>query len=163
MKILHKLSFLSALCLATVVMFSDNAKGQELKIVNQDGEKVNPDELGNKPAASVQVQAGQDGKIIITDANGNAQELNLNGARNIIVNQSVRSTVENGEEKKEAIGKAIIVGPDGERHEIEFTPGEGIGAGLLPGMVGGPRWSAKPKGKPKGETPQNSSTNHLRW
>ncbi|MEM9410862.1 MAG: PDZ domain-containing protein, partial [Planctomycetota bacterium] len=88
----------------------------------------------------------QDGKIVIVDRDGTKREINVDGAQSIVVNSSVESVTENGETKRVVGGKAIIIGPDGERQEIDL--GEGVdvdlgqgfakfkvfGDGLAPGM-----------------------------
>ena len=113
------------------------AKANDIVIVNQDGEKVRASEIQivqPKPTgAQGAAQAGgaggikvkgnienSNGKWIVTDAEGNEKEIDIQGAQSIIVNQSVESVTENGENKTKRVGKAIIIGPDGKRHEIDL-------------------------------------------
>ncbi len=110
-----------------------------LEIVNQDGIRVNvqgvhwqDEEQGNVVVTS-DLQA-KDGKIIIIDDNGDRREIDVSGARNIIVNKSVRSIIRDGEEQKEITGQAIIVGPDGKKQVIQL--GEGLDElGELGGVI----------------------------
>ncbi len=111
-----------------------------IEIINQDGEKVAPAKIQirqqqDQASAQATARAGvtvqnKDGKIIIVDADGTKREIDVQGAQSIIVNQSVKSIMKDGEEKTEAFGKAIIIGPDGKRQEIELgAPGVNV-----PGM-----------------------------
>ena len=114
------------------------AEGNDIIIVNQDGEKVTASEIQiaqPKPAGAqgAAAKAGGDkgikvkgriqkknGKWIVTDAEGNEKEIDIQGAQSIIVNQAVESVTENGQNKTKRVGKAIIIGPDGKRHEIDL-------------------------------------------
>jgi hypothetical protein len=75
----------------------------------------------------------KDGKIVVIDSDGKQREIDVSGAQSIIVSQSVKSIMEDGEEKRKSFGKAIIVGPDGQRQEFELAPSD---AGNQ-----GPRWN----------------------
>ena len=124
------------------------AQEDEIIIVNQDGEKVKPTKYriqgSAKGRAHAKGQGGggsggisiqdKNGKIVITDSNGEKRELDIQGARSIVVNQSEETVDNNGERQTKRVGKAIIIGPDGERHEIDLGGG---GAGLnFPGFAG---------------------------
>ncbi len=111
----------------------DGKKSSEIVIVNQDGEKVKAAEIQivqPKPAgdqdtagSGIKVKGNvrnENGKWVVTDAEGNEQEIDIQGAQSIIVNQAVESVNENGESRTKRVGKAIIIGPDGQRHEIEL-------------------------------------------
>jgi len=117
----------------------------QIEIVNQDGEKVSPVEIQirqkqDQASAKATAKAGvsvqnKDGKIIIVDADGTKREIDVQGAQSIIVNQSVKSIMKDGEEKTESFGKAIIIGPDGKRQEIELgAPLDGAAGLNLPGF-----------------------------
>ena len=107
---------------ATFLVSSASLVGQEndkIEIINQDGEKVDANAL------KVQVQANaDDGKITIINADGTKREIDVKGAQSIIVNQAVESIMENGQQQQKVRGKAIIVGPDGQRQEIELGDGD---------------------------------------
>jgi hypothetical protein len=118
----------------------DSTVEAPIEIINQDGEKVAPAKIQirqqqDQASAKATARAGvsfqnKDGKIIIVDADGTKREIDVQGAQSIIVNQSVKSIMKDGEEKTEAFGKAIIIGPDGKRQEIELgAPGVNV-----PGM-----------------------------
>ena len=94
----------------------------KIEIVNQDGEKVELKIGGENGPASADIRVGN-GKIVIVDSDGAKREIDVSGAQNIIINKSVQSTVENGKEKRQIKGRAIIVGPDGERQEFELADG----------------------------------------
>lgn len=150
MKSANELNFLGStmLGLATILALVATANSQEtgkIVIVNQDGENVDSSEIQLvQPKPNVQDRGGanresrielkgnvkkQDGKWVVTDADGNEQEIDIQGAQSIIINQGVESVDENGENKTKRFGKAIIVGPDGKRHEIE------LGGSLLGGAA----------------------------
>ncbi|MEL7498690.1 MAG: PDZ domain-containing protein [Planctomycetota bacterium] len=104
----------------------------KIELLNQDGERVKPNlEPPKPPAPGKQGQTNRfrvetkDGKVAIIDNEGNRQELNVEGAKSIIVTQSVQSSDVNGDKQTKRVGKAIIVGPDGQRQEIELGDGSG--------------------------------------
>ena len=100
----------------------------QIEIVNQDGEQIQAAEIQElepekqiaKATASVSVEQ-RDGKLIITEADGTKREIDLRGAQSIVVNKSVKSVMENGQQKTQTSGKAIIIGPNGERQEIDLV------------------------------------------
>ncbi len=117
---------------------------EPIVIINQDGEKVKPSVIrvqgfanGGKVVGGKQKGTGgifvqsKDGKLSVKDADGNTRELDIEGARSITVNQAEQVIVNDGERQTKRIGKAIVIGPDGERHEIELG-----GDGGLPGFAG---------------------------
>ncbi len=121
----------------------------EVEIINQDGENVKTrviavQNVDNGDEAGITVK-NEDGKITIIEADGTKREIDVSGAQSIIVNQSVKSIMKDGEKETQTFGKAIIIGPDGERQEIELGgPIEGqwnldadqLGLrGRLPGML----------------------------
>lgn len=142
-----------ALGLATSVALTVACQGQDagteengIIIVNQDGEKVTASEIQGQAAkvsGGIKIKAKgaiqkKDGKWIVTDADGNEKEIDIQGAQSIVLNQSIESVTENGENKTKRVGKAIIIGPDGKRHEIELG-GPMIDGGLqfdFPGFNG---------------------------
>lgn len=135
MKFLSKFTCTVALAsclsvLGTNASAQDQENDIEIKIVNRDGEEVNSAEVQLAPGVNGAAAAGgvsitnKDGKITIVDSNGERREIDVSDAQSIIVNQSVRSIMKNGEEKRETFGKAIIIGPDGTRQEIELAPGQ---------------------------------------
>ncbi len=110
-------------------------------IVDKDGERIEPIFQDETPKAEAQAGAsasiGKDGKIIIRQGDGSTRELDTSGAQSIIVSRSSKSTTLNGEKKIESFGKAIIIGPNGERQEITLgTPSGGVSDFALPGFRG---------------------------
>jgi len=106
-------------------MFAQEDDGK-IVIVDKDGKQIG--------AAQIQIEAQDDDgpisigrqfkiegdKIIITDENGERREIDISGARSVSVQQSVKSVENDGEQKTVAHGKAIIIGPDGEKQVIEL-------------------------------------------
>ena len=58
---------------------------------------------------------------MIIEKDGKKREIELKGANSFTIENSAEVTEQDGEVKKKFSGKAIIVGPDGERQEIELT------------------------------------------
>lgn len=130
-------STLLILALTLVFGVTSSVNGQDQKtsdriaieIVNQDGEKVAPklvspkqeNQQGNK---SFRVEA-KNGKVMIVDEKGQTQEFDVNKAKSIIITQSAQATNINGQQETKRSGKAIIVGPDGQRREIIIGGGDG--------------------------------------
>ena len=131
----------------TVIQEQDD---EEIEIVNQDGVRINLQQLNwqdKDQNEEVNIEVG-DGKIVIIDENGERREIDVSGAQNIIVNKSVRSIIRDGEEERKISGKAIIIGPDGEKQEIQL--GEGLeDLGELGGVIG--RLEVMPFFKGEGE------------
>ena len=116
---------------------SDARQQHELEIVDQDGQKVDVNKLKlkqkNNPIEAG-VQAGN-GKIVVVDKNGAVREIDVSGAQSIVVNKSVSSIMRDGEEEQKITGKAIIIGPDGQRQEIDLG---GLGEGEIAKLSIGP-------------------------
>ena len=125
----------------------------DVQIINRDGENVSPrviaiqksdDAQADQAKADASALAGggisiknEDGKIIIVDADGTTREIDVNGAQSIIVNQSVKSIMKDGEKQTKSFGKAIIIGPDGKRQEIELGgPVDGTMKLVIPEFAG---------------------------
>jgi hypothetical protein len=73
----------------------------------------------------------EDGKLFIIDDEGNKRELDVSGARSIMIQQSNRMVDNNGDQQQDAFGKAIIIGPDGEKTILELDGTNNI---QLPGL-----------------------------
>ncbi len=137
------LGMLVGLTMVVPALAQENKDVVQIEIVNQDGEPVKASEIqfqgtakaGGKSAGGIRVQRNQDGKLTVTDSDGNEQKIDVEGARSIIVNQSVETVDNNGEKQTKRVGKAIIIGPDGQRHEIDLGGGE-LGEFSFPGFVG---------------------------
>ena len=126
----------------------DSGPEVQIEIVNQDGETVAPSKIQfqqkqDKATAKAGVTiTSKDGKIIIVDADGTEREIDVQGAQSIIVNQSVKSIMKDGDQKTETFGKAVIIGPDGKRQEIELSAPVDGAAGVnwqgldFPGFAG---------------------------
>lgn len=87
-----------------------------------------PKQEPNKKALKAVVE---DGKVFVIDADGEKREIDVSDARSIMIRHSNRTVNNQGEQKDEVRGEAIIIGPDGERTVIEL---DGAGAIELPGM-----------------------------
>jgi PDZ domain len=72
---------------------------------------------GVRSATQVRVE---DGKLVVIDNEGNRQEFDISGAQGLTISSSTTEEERDGERKSKSVGKAIIVGPDGEKTEIEF-------------------------------------------
>lgn len=142
MKNVNVLNLMGSLMLGLATNFAfmtivDAQEPGDIVIVNPDGEQVQASEIQRVQPGSkgIQENAGptggtrikvkgniqhKGGKWVVTDAEGNEQEIDIQGAQSIIINQAVESVDEDGENKTKRVGKAIIVGPDGKRHEIEL-------------------------------------------
>jgi hypothetical protein len=98
---------------------------EALKLIDQNGKVVGAEALVT-PSGSQQEKVNvtiDDGKIVIVDKDGTKREIDVSGAKSIIVNKAVQSIIKDGEEERKVTGKAIIVGPNGERQEIELGDG----------------------------------------
>ena len=140
---------ITLLMLTALVGWSTNLYGQEKKatkperiaieIINQDGENVAPKLVSPKPGNQQQGQAtfrvdAKDGKVVIVDDQGKKRELDTSGAQSIIITQSAQSSNINGQQETKRSGKAIIVGPDGQRKEIIIGDGDGRMGWVSPNM-----------------------------
>ena len=133
MKRLYDFSFLSLLLgigvLSTVVCGTIAAQEEPIELVDQNGQKVGVEKLKREISPNSKARPNgitadvrmNNGKITIIDHDGTKREIDVSGARNIVVSKSVQSIMENGEEKTKIAGKAIIIGPDGERQEFELS------------------------------------------
>ena len=124
------------------------AQESEIEIVNQDGERVEGARLMagpetgqvepkggavTNPGAYNSLLKSEDGMLTYTDGDGNEQQVDLNNARSVSVQQSTQSVNQNGQQITKVVSKAIVVDADGHRHEI-ITDNDG-GAELdLPAM-----------------------------
>ena len=126
---MNRLSIVS-LCIAA--MFGGQASAQEIILLNQDGEKVgvarDVDEakvVPEKPVAveeeDVEAATLENGVIKIVSADGAVQEFNLADARSVTITRSSNTVVgDDGQPRIETRAKAILIGPDGVRREIDL-------------------------------------------
>jgi serine protease Do len=136
------LSAIGALAVFSCCLLPLHLSAQEvesdMEIVNRDGERVNARVIAvhqDDDDREITVN-NEDGKITIVDADGNKREIDVSGAQSIIVNQAIKSILKDGEKQTEAFGKAIIIGPDGVRQEIELGgPLEGQLNERVPGRM----------------------------
>ena len=116
---------------------------QSIVVVNQDGEEVDASQLKIQLQADVDKPKNisiENGKITIVNKDGTTREIDVAGARSIVVNKAVESIIEDGQEKNRVRGKAIVVGPDGKRQEFNIGDG-GLGELKIPkwgGLMDGP-------------------------
>lgn len=68
-------------------------------------------------AVTVKVDGG---KIVIVGEDGQKQEIDVSGAKSIIVNRTAKSKIVDGQEERKVVGKAIVVDDQGNTREIEF-------------------------------------------
>ena len=140
MKIVNVLNVLTAIvvsCCLLAVQLSAQEVESDIEIFNSDGERVNARVIAVAQDDDEDRQITidkEDGKITIIDADGNKREIDVSGAQGIIVNQGVKSIIKDGEKQTETVGKAIIIGPDGVRQEIELG-GPVQGQWSQPGMM----------------------------
>ena len=143
-------SFFPVVASAQQVAESDDAP---IKIVNRDGEAVDSTELGDgieiegtKPADSGAQDRGRrvgaaakigngTGKITIIDGEGKKQEIDIRGARSVLLRQSSKTVVQDGVQKLESVGKAVVVDALGKRHEYELAPQDPAVAGGADGPI----------------------------
>jgi type II secretory pathway component PulC len=119
----------------------DEAKAEKktrIRIIDRDGRELQPSVVPAEPltkdgkfAGNVQI-TNENGVITIRDAEGNEQTIN---AASVIVSQSQKTTVENGEEKTEVVKKAIVVDADGKTYEIDLSNGGQIGTPQGPVII----------------------------
>ena len=151
---LQQLFSLSIACAIGMILATNvNAWQQqdEMEIVDRDGQRVDAKKIQFKPGQQTKSDIEvADGKIVIVDENGERREIDVTGAQSIIVNKSISSIMRDGEEEKQVNGKAIIIGPDGQRQEIllgqdlgngdiaqfRFEPFDQNRAGMLLGLPG---------------------------
>lgn len=121
---------LIAILLISIGQVSVAQNEKQIEVVNQDGEKLDANRL--RVQLQVDNQDNQrdrkitvnDGTITIVNEDGTTREIDVSGARSIMVNKSVQSIMENGEKKTQVQGKAILIGPDGERQEFDLADGK---------------------------------------
>ena len=104
----------------------------QVQILDGDGQQVTPNQI---PADKVD-QSNNDQAPQIEP-----QIFRGNGS-SIIIRKSFSSVDENGDLKTESSGKAIVIGPDGERQEFDLNDDQGmnlkIGPMTIEGLTPGP-------------------------
>lgn len=151
MLIKNAMSLVAMTMMVSCLALPISAQEDEIEIVNQDGERVEGARLMVKPKLdpielkdqTIPNQGGKDvllksenGKLTFTDSDGNEQQIDLNGAQSVVVQQSTQSVNNNGQQQTKVVGKAIVVDADGQRHEIDLGDNDGEGI-VLPGIPGG--------------------------
>jgi hypothetical protein len=141
---------ISIIPLFLIALLSAPALGQDIILLNQDGEKVGvakdvdstasnkdvdekkvpvADDSKPKPQADKGGAKLENGVITVTNADGTTQQFSMSDARSITITRSSKSVVgEDGQQKTVKTGKAILIGPDGVRREIDLGSG-GISGG----------------------------------
>ena len=132
---------ISIIPLFLIALLSVPAVGQDIILLNQDGEEVGvakdvdekkvpvADDSKPKPQADKGGAKLENGVITVTNADGTTQQFNMSDARSITITRSSKSVVgEDGQQKTVKTGKAILIGPDGVRREIDLGSG-GISGG----------------------------------
>lgn len=141
-KFVHLVQSLSAaaLLIGVTVVGAQEPASSPIEIIDQNGKPVKSVDVQSGTATAqtgakaqakadfgAEAQAGGNG-IVITDGQG---------PQSIIVNRGTKTVVIDGEKKTQSFGKAVIIGPDGKRQEIELGgPDGGGGVFELPGFNG---------------------------
>jgi hypothetical protein len=132
---------------ALLLSFSAVLAQDDVIILNKDGEKIGIErskEIRNGDAAvsadgatSVKVENGQ---VTVTGEDGTVRTFDLGEARSVSINRSTQTVDKDGQMTTKSVGRMILIGPDGARHEFEL---DGDGQAInTPGAV-----SAAPKEK----------------
>lgn len=119
------------IALLSVPALSLPALGQDIILLNQDGEKVgvakdidakDRDVKSTKDSDAEKGSAKlENGVITVVGPDGAVKQFNLSEARSFTVTRSSKTVVdENGNRKNESVNKAILIGPDGVRREINL-------------------------------------------
>ncbi|MEZ6094241.1 MAG: PDZ domain-containing protein [Pirellulaceae bacterium] len=95
------------------LMISAMVGGSSITGWAQDEEKKSDE----KASAQQQIQV-DGGKLVIIDEKGNKQEIDIPNAKSVMITRSVESKVVDGKEEKTATGRAVVLGPDGNKIEI---------------------------------------------
>lgn len=149
---MRRLFYTSLMLLAFAGICLNSAlSAQDIILLDQNGEKVGVAKVGDKKAAEdaaniVQSKPGDaknkvggnakgkvkatmaNGVISITREDGSTEEINLSDARSVVISRSSKTVVgEDGQQQSQTVGKAIVIGPDGVRREIELNNnGDGV-------------------------------------
>jgi hypothetical protein len=131
---------ISIISLFLIALLSVPALGQDIILLNQDGEEVGVakvDEKKTPVADDSKPEAGkggaklENGVITVTKADGTTQQFKMSDARSVTITRSSKSVVgEDGQQKTVKTGKAILIGPDGVRREIDLGSG-GLNGGSV--------------------------------
>lgn len=128
----------SILPLVFVTLCFSTASAQDIILLNQDGEKVGvakdvgdkkiADDFEDKPAADAAATKGsatlKNGTITVVGPDGKVEQFELSDAKSFTVTRSSKTVVDqDGNRKREAVNKAILIGPDGVRREINLGDG----------------------------------------
>lgn len=128
---------LAVICVAFVcrqaIAQDDVLLNQDIVLLNQDGEKVGvakdvaEEKIVAEPAAREALTEGKEsatlenGVIKVVGPDGEVQEFNMSDARSVTITRSSNTVIgEDGQPRIETRGKAILIGPDGVRREIDL-------------------------------------------
>ena len=138
-----KLAIACAIFGGLTTSLTAQSKTEDVEIMDKNGQMVEghtivlqtsaQDGTANAVAGGISVK-NENGKITILDANGKEHVIENPGAQSVTVTQSAKSVVKDGQKHTENVGKAIVIGPNGERQEIIFS-GEPTGEGQLPNAL----------------------------
>jgi hypothetical protein len=131
---------LSILSVCITALLSSSSFAQDIILLNQDGEKVGvakdvdekkivrekavvkPVDDANKEPAKI-----ENGVVTFVGPDGKVQTFKMSDAKSVTITRSSNTVVgEDGQRKVERRGKAILIGPDGVRREIDLGAG-GLG------------------------------------
>ena len=125
----------SLLSLCVVALWGTYGNAQDIILLNQDGEevgvakdveekKVSPAAAAKEPAADQESATIEGGVVKIIGPDGAVQQFNMSDARSISITRSTKTVIgEDGQPRTETQGKAILVGPDGVRREVDLENG----------------------------------------
>ena len=129
------------LSLSFVALCCFSLQAQEIILLNEDGEKVGvAKDIDDKEIVDreiIKVEPGEKGSatiengiITVVGPDGEVQTFRMSDAKSVTITRSSKSVVgEDGQTKMETRGKAILVGPDGVRREIDLGSG-GLGGNV---------------------------------
>ncbi len=138
-----KLAIACAISGGLTTSLTAQSKTEEVEIIDKNGQTVQGSTIvfqtsaqdGTSSAAAGSISGGisvknENGRITILDASGKEHVIETPGAQSVTVTQSGKTVVKDGQKHTENVGKAIVIGPNGERQEIIFS-GEPTGEGQL--------------------------------
>lgn len=146
---------LAVICGTSAFTIAQDQPDAPVEIIDQNGQAVNPRVIAGPQAGDAnqrrarvagrgmgggKVSGGasvknENGKITITDADGYERGIVIPGARGVTIMQSEKMVEKDGQMITESVGKAIIIGPDGQRHEIDLSGLPVNGTGGLPSVL----------------------------
>jgi hypothetical protein len=116
--------------ISPIISAQQSEVATQIEIVDGNGQPVDPSAIAipaddvERPAANAPGRVSvknENGIITIIDGDGNERVIDVPGDQSFSVYQSAKTIIEDGVKKTEMTGKAVIIGPDGQRHEIDLS------------------------------------------